>query len=125
MPKCVQCGAYTKKVRRTPWERLICGSAYQCQECKRRYRFMNLRWSATFRFIFSRYTVCVKCGRPDVHGFHRRDPIVDRSWHPLSLIQQVVFAPRRHCPYCRLQYFDVRRVAPHTRRDSRIPQNAN
>ena len=112
MPKCNACGGHTEKVRRVGIERVIFRSAYRCQRCKRRFRYVNAWWLSTWRFIFSRYSVCVKCGTRHVHHLYKRDPILDLSKNPLSLIQVLFFARRKQCPYCRLQYYDLRAIEP-------------
>ena len=114
MPRCAKCGGHTERARRTPLERVIFRTAYRCQSCKHRTRHVSASvwWSSTWRFVFSRYAVCVKCGTRNVRSSHKRDPILDHSKHPLSLIQALFLLPRKQCPYCRLEYFDVRPVAP-------------
>jgi hypothetical protein len=112
MPRCRKCGGHAEKVHRRGLEKLFFPDAFRCQECKRRTRRFSLRWSPTLRFLFSRYSVCVRCGTRRVKSVHRRDPIEDLSKHPFSLVQAIFLAPRKHCSYCRLQYFDVRGVAP-------------
>jgi len=111
MPRCAKCGGHTEKVPRTYLERLIFVAAYRCQKCKRRTRSFHTRWTSTWRFLFSRHSVCVRCGTEHVDSLRKRDPLLDLSKHPLSLIQVIFFAPRKHCPYCRLQFYDARSVA--------------
>lgn len=112
MPRCAKCGGHTEKVHRTGLEKWLFATAYRCQKCKQRTRHFNPWWSSTWRFVFSRYSVCVKCGTERVHSVHKRDPILDLSKHPLSLVQAIFFAPRKQCTYCRLQYYDLRAVSP-------------
>ena len=119
MPRCAKCGGHAEKVPRTRWERLLFAAAYRCQRCKHRTRRLNHGLSSTWHFVFSRYSVCVKCGTQRVHAVHKRDPILDLSKHPLSLVQAVFFASRKECPYCRLQYFDGRAVTPEVARSPR------
>jgi hypothetical protein len=113
MTKCRNCGGYLAQVRRTRWERLICSAAYLCQKCRTRVRERSLPywWTSTWRFILSRHTVCIRCGTVQVHKVRKRDPLNQFSKHPLSLIQAIFFVPRKECPFCRLQYLDVRPVA--------------
>lgn len=111
MARCAKCDGHLEKVRRTRWERLVYSAAYRCQKCKARVRRSPHWWSSTFRFVFSRYSVCVQCGTEQVRKAPRRDPLSHFSKHPLSLIQTILFAPRKECPYCRLQYRDLRPVA--------------
>ena len=111
MARCAKCGGHAEKVPRRAFERLLFASAYRCRKCKNRTRHFSHWWTSTWRFVFSRTSVCVKCGTERVHSTHKRDPILDFSKHPLSLIQVIFAAPRKQCPYCRLEYYDVRPVA--------------
>jgi hypothetical protein len=113
MATCLTCGGHAEKVHRTALEKLLFSGAYRCQQCKRRsYRLSGGWWISTYWFITSRYSVCVRCGTQNVEKVEKRDPLQDLSKHPLSVIQQLFFAPRRSCSYCRLQYCDVRPLAP-------------
>ncbi len=110
MAKCAECIGHIEQVRRTRWERLFFSAAYRCQKCKTRFRCGRDWWASTYRFIFSRHTVCVQCGTEQVRRAPHRDRLSSFSKHPLSLIQVIFFLPRKECPYCRLQYCDVRPV---------------
>ena len=113
MPTCLKCGGHAEKVHRTALEKLFFSDSYRCQQCKRRtHRFFGAWLVSTYWFISSRYSVCVKCGTQNVEKVEKRDPLQDISKHPLSLIQMLFFAPRKSCSYCRLQYYDLRSLAP-------------
>jgi hypothetical protein len=113
MPRCLKCGGHAEKVHRTGWEKLFFSDAYRCQQCKRRTRRLaGAWWVSTYWFLSSRYSVCVRCGTQNVERVEKPDRLNDISKHPLSLIQQLFFAPRKSCSYCRLQYSDVRPLAP-------------
>lgn len=67
------------------------------------------------RPFLSRHSACPRCGTDRVKKLAGFD-LVDRlSRHPLSLIQALFFAPLHHCPFCRLQFFDLRPLSKRVR----------
>jgi uncharacterized protein with PIN domain len=112
MTICPKCGGHLGKVHRTLAERPIFSGAYACPKCKFRFRQFQPWWYTTYRFVFSQYTLCLRCGTYRVHRVNKRDRLDQVSRHPFSLIQQVFGAPRNKCPFCRLQYHDVRPFGP-------------
>ena len=112
MNRCLKCGGHLQKVHRNLFEKMLCSDAYQCMKCDRKSRRFYDWWFSPYRFIFSRYTVCIRCGTHRVHRMSKRDPLDSVSKNPLSLVQQIVRAPRNKCPFCRVQYHDLRPVAP-------------
>jgi len=66
-----------------------------------------------FRFVFSRHSRCLKCGKTErVSRLAKRDYIDGFSKSPLSLLQGVMGAPINRCSACRLQYYDWRGPSP-------------
>lgn len=112
MTRCYKCGGHLSKVHRRLYERLFYSDAFECVSCNTRAHRFQSWWFSPYRFIFSRYTVCVRCGTYRVHRLSGRDTVDSVSKHPFSLMLQILRAPRNKCPYCRLQYHDLRRVAP-------------
>jgi hypothetical protein len=107
MSSCPNCGAYTHRVRRNLFERLVFVSIHGCSECDIRVR--RSRWSApALHFAFSTSTSCPRCETLQVHPASEREPLNKLSKHPLSLLQQIFRAPRRRCSFCRLEYHDFR-----------------
>lgn len=115
MTKCIYCGGHVKRVHRGYFERWFASDAYVCHRCKRRSHRYHHWWFSTYRFIFSRYSVCLRCGTYRVRRLAKRDRVDSLSKHPLSLIQQMFVAPRNKCPNCRLQFHDLRPLAPEVR----------
>jgi predicted RNA-binding Zn-ribbon protein involved in translation (DUF1610 family) len=117
--RCPKCGGHLEKVHRTAVERIVFSSTHACRKCHFRSQTPHHWWYSAFMPFFSRYTICVKCGTTKVYRMKKRDPLDHLSKHPLSLIQQMLFAPRNRCVFCRMQYHDLRPLAPdlppHTR----------
>jgi hypothetical protein len=65
---------------------------------------------ATLRFILSRHTRCVRCGRTSVKRLRERDGVDRVSRNAVSLVFSLVGAPIHHCGGCRLQYYDCRPI---------------
>jgi hypothetical protein len=115
VPECPKCGGHLRKVHRQVYERLFCAAAYACRHCNFRVRRFRPWWTSICQFTFSRYTRCIRCGTVRVHRVYKRDRIDEASWHPFSLIQQILGAPKNKCPLCRLRYHDFRPLAPAAR----------
>lgn len=110
--KCARCGRHVNRAHRTYLEKLIYSDAYECHRCKHRtYRYHHWLYS-NVRFVFSKYTLCLRCGTHKVYRIEKRDHVDHLSRHPLSWLQQIFGAPRNKCPFCRMQYHDLRPVHP-------------
>ncbi len=106
MLKCPQCGGHLFRVPRHFFERFRWEAAFECDAC--RYRTGSLAWYMVF---LSRTSVCPRCGTDNLKRLTRRDRI-DRLWkNPISLLQGLLGAPIHWCPYCRLQFYDRRKLA--------------
>ena len=125
MPECPKCGGHLRKVHRKNFEHLACAAAYACRGCNSRVRRFHPWWISTFRFVFSRHTRCIRCGTECVHRVYKRDRIDDVSLTPLSLLQQILGAPKNKCPLCRLRYHDFRPLTRAARvRESKAAEGA-
>jgi hypothetical protein len=61
-------------------------------------------------FLFSRHTVCVRCGTSRVQRLSRRDSVDSTSRHPFSALMRLFGAPLNRCQACRLQFYDWRPI---------------
>jgi hypothetical protein len=91
-------------------QKLFYSELSQCSKCGLRVKQPHpLLRTLTLRFLFSRYTQCVRCGTFHVQRSRKRDRIDSLSKTLYSLIQHILGAPLNKCVACRLQYYDWRR----------------
>ena len=109
---CPRCGKPLERVRRSLAGRLLFRRVLRCPACGFQVRSWRRPFEATRTFAFSRYTHCVQCGSPRVRKLPARDRIDRMSFHPLSVLLALTFAPIYHCNPCRLQYRDWRGIEP-------------
>jgi hypothetical protein len=105
---CKQCRS--PQVYRRPrslLERLRYRYVYRCKSCGARTGIHH--WELWNWCSFE--ARCVKCGNPNLKVLKHRDKIDPVSRFPISLIQRLFGAPILYCQYCRLQFYDFRRVA--------------
>jgi DNA-directed RNA polymerase subunit RPC12/RpoP len=106
------------RVHRTPFEKIVWSDMFECAECGHRAGTYYNALYANSRFLFSRYSRCIRCGSEAVQRLAKRDKVDGFSQHPLALIQAVVGAPVNRCSPCRLQFFDWRKPRPGALPDS-------
>jgi len=102
--QCDWCGNTVGRVRRTKWERLTSAIVYQCPDCQRKTKIPKFPGL----YIFSLRRTCPKCGTPQLERLRKRDRIDPLYHNPLSLIQALFGASIFWCPFCRLQFYDLR-----------------
>lgn len=112
MPQCPKCGGYLVRIHRGTFRKIAYSALFRCRQCGFRTGKFHSWLSSNYRFMFSRYTRCVRCSTYNVHRGSKRDRIDGVSRHPLSLLQHILGAPLNKCPACRLQYYDWRRPQP-------------
>jgi hypothetical protein len=105
--KCRQCGGKLKRVHRTFFERFGYMAVYECQKCEIE-EFVPRR----FRYHFDSFCRCPLCGSYRVVRLKRPDKIDRRHGGFLNLLERLISRGRMfHCRWCRLQFYDRRRVA--------------
>src|ERR1700693_4157808 len=114
--KCRGCGGSMTRSHRRLLEKAVYSDAFACSRCKLRlgwhhpFLFFLLR---QFRFVFSSYARCVRCGKQEsVSRLEKRDYIDSVSKNPLALFQLLLGAPINRCSPCRLQFYDWRPPRP-------------
>jgi hypothetical protein len=55
---------------------------------------------------------CPKCGTPQLERLRKRDRIDPLYLNPVSLVQALIGAHIFWCPFCRLQFYDIRPAWP-------------
>ncbi len=100
------------RVHRRIYEKLVYSDIYFCAVCERRVGSLHRGLYAHSRFVFSRYSRCIRCGSEAVERLAKRDPVDNFSKSPLAWAQFLLGAPVNRCSPCRLQYFDWRKPRP-------------
>lgn len=103
LEKC-ECGGKLVRVRRRFWQRLFYAAVYRCSDCK------STRTRRTPALLFSRSSVCPRCGTGRLKVLRKRDPVDTMSTSIVSGLQKMLGAELHHCEFCRLQFYDFRRV---------------
>ena len=100
------------RVHRRPWEKILYSEMYVCAACNLRAGEFHRALMANFRFVFSRYSHCIRCGSEAVQRLAKRDKVDGFSNHPLAWVQVLLGAPVNRCSPCRVQFFDWRKPRP-------------
>jgi hypothetical protein len=77
---------------------------FQCLKCKRKTKIP--KYPALF--LLSLHRSCPKCGTPQLDRLRKRDKIDPLYLNPLSLVQRLLGANIYWCPFCRVQFYDLR-----------------
>jgi hypothetical protein len=108
MQKCGSCGSQRmKRVRRLLWERFTYLAIYQCRNCKAVESVPR-----SFLYHFGTDCRCPKCGTFRVTKLRERDhidPMMPGIW---NLLERLAGGKLYHCRYCRVQFYDRRRLKP-------------
>lgn len=108
MRKCGYCGSgKLKRVHRTLFERFQYLAIYECRDCENE------------EFIPRQYTYhlgtevrCPKCGTQRVTKLRGLDKIDKMMPGPLNTLERLAGGALYHCCFCRVQFYDRRRLAP-------------
>ena len=105
--KCVQCGDRLKRVHRTFFERFSYMAIYECRKCQRE-EFAPRR----YQYHFGPSCRCPVCGTYRVVRIKKLDKIDRKHGGFLNLLERLISKGRLfHCRWCRLQFYDRRRLA--------------
>lgn len=105
MSKCGRCGGRLRRVHRTFLERLSYMAIYQCRDCHaeecvpRRYRYH-----------FGQHCRCPECGTTRLTKLKERDHIDRMQTGLLNLLERLANGKLYHCCFCRLQFYDRRKL---------------
>ena len=111
MRDCLSCGGDLVRVRRTFRERFLYHAVLKCKKCG--CRETRDQW---FLFLFGRQSRCPRCGSFRVEKLRGVDHIDPMYKNPLSYLQKYLGGYLHWCPYCRLQFYDLRKKIPSTKR---------
>ena len=104
--KCGQCGERLKRVHRTFFERFSYMAIYKCHKCERE-EFVPRR----YRYHLGLSCRCPECGTYRVVRLKQPDKIDRKHSGFLNFLERLAGGGRLfHCRYCRLQFFDRRKL---------------
>jgi len=94
-----------RRVHRTLMERLNYLAIYECKDC---HAEDNLPRNHTMHL--GKSARCPKCGTYRIVKLKEPDHIDPMHTGPLNLLERLVGGRLYHCRYCRIQFFDRRRL---------------
>jgi hypothetical protein len=93
---------------------------FQCLQCRRKTKIPK----HPALYLLSLHRNCPKCGTPQLERLRKRDKIDPLYLNPLSLVQGLFGARIYWCPFCRLQFYDIRPGWPVKRAGAGRPTTA-
>ena len=110
MRKCGYCGSNRlKRVHRTFLERFSYLAIYECRECENE-EFVPRQYT----FHFGENARCPRCGTLRVTKLRAPDKIDPMVPGLLNRVEKVAGGTLHHCCFCRVQFYDRRKMAPRT-----------
>jgi hypothetical protein len=107
MKSCAQCGGPLRRIHRTFWERFAYLAIYACRDCKEVSCVQR-----PYRNHFGEWCRCPHCGTVRVTKLRRKDKI-DPMWGGMiNLAKKLTGGSLYHCRFCRVQFYDGRKMAP-------------
>jgi DNA-directed RNA polymerase subunit RPC12/RpoP len=106
--KCIYCGGNgLKRVHRTFFERFNYLAIYECRSCAREQLIPRQH-----TFHLGEYARCPRCGSARVTRLHGPDKIDRMFSGPLNTLERLSGGKLHHCCFCRIQFYDRRKLAP-------------
>lgn len=110
MRKCGYCGgSRLKRVHRTFFERFSYLAIYECRDCENE-EFIPRRYT----YHFGENARCPKCGTYRVTKLRSLDKIDKMMPGLLNRVEKIAGGSLFHCCFCRIQFYDRRKMAPRT-----------
>jgi len=106
MRKCPNCGTRMRRVHRTLMERFSYLAIYECKEC---HAEDNL--PRAFQLHRGKSARCPNCGTYRLVRLKEPDHIDPMYTGLLNLLERMAGGKLYHCRYCRIQFWDRRRLA--------------
>jgi len=107
MRTCTRCGGHLHRIHRSFVERFSYLAIYECRDCK---DISSL--PRHFRYHFGKIPRCPKCGTLRIAKLRQPDRIDPFQAGFLNFLERMAGGALYHCKFCRLQFYDRRRVAP-------------
>jgi hypothetical protein len=106
MAHCRSCGGKLRRVHRTITERIFLMAVFECPQCKE-VRKVPRR----FTYHLGKRARCPKCGTYRLRALAHRDHIDSMQRGLLNWLSRMFGGRLYHCRYCRLQFYDRRKLA--------------
>jgi len=119
MLKCARCGAHLRRVHRTFFERFSYMAIYECKTCAVE-EFVPRR----FRLHFGDKARCPKCGTFRIVRLKAPDRIDPMFTGLFNLLEKLSGGRLHHCRFCRIQFYDRRKLAADAVNDHTEPETA-
>jgi len=120
MRNCGSCGGALVRVRRSFLQKFAYHAVFLCKNCGR-----NESLDQWFLFLFGRVSRCPRCGSFKVEKLRGVDHIDPMYKNPLSYMQKWLGGHIHWCPFCRLQFYDLRKKAPTLKRPPPAQADSN
>ena len=111
MRKCGKCGGTLVRVPRKFHQKFVYHAVLTCKDCGGREE--RDQW---FLFLFGKTSRCPRCGSFRVEKLRGVDHIDPMYKNPLSYLQKYFGGNLHWCPFCRLQFYDIRQRVPAPKR---------
>src|SRR5271165_4312448 len=106
MRKCPKCGIRMRRVHRTVMERFRYLAIYECRECHGEDNLPRVH-----QLHLGKSARCPKCGTYRISRLKEPDPIDPMHKGLLNSLERMAGGRRYHCCFCRIQFWDRRRLA--------------
>ena len=113
MRKCKRCNGRMKRVHRTFMERFSYMAIWECPKCQ-----VEEFSPRHYTYHFGESARCPRCGSFRPVKLRERDKIDPMNWGVFNLLEQMAGGRLFHCCFCRLQFYDRRPLAKHTKGES-------
>jgi hypothetical protein len=118
--KCGYCGSSRlKRVHRTFFERFSYLAIYECRECENE-EFVPRQYT----FHLGENARCPRCGTLRVTKLRAPDKIDPMNSGLLNRVEKMSGGTLHHCCFCRVQFYDRRKMAPRTTLEPIQPEPA-
>ena len=106
MPHCQTCGGKLRRIHRRFAERFFYMGVFECPQCKEVKRIAR-----RYTYYLGDEARCPLCGTYRLRTLAEPDHIDRMHRNPLNLLQRWLGGRIYHCRYCRVQFYDRRRLA--------------
>jgi hypothetical protein len=105
---------------RRGFEKLIFSQTYRCRTCNIRFSrgYFNLG-------LFEKYVSCPQCGSPSPDLRTRRDKVDGMQGGLARFVHWAMGGNLYHCVFCRLQFYDVRKLRPFPLKETKTKPDPN